>query len=60
LSAKIVKQKVARGLTWKGIAKKLGDASPIVYTAALLGQMALTTQKAAKVAGFLGLSKDEA
>jgi cyanate lyase len=60
LTAKIMSQRVALGLTWKGIAAELGDGSPIVYTAALLGQMRLTAGEAAKAAAILELSEEEA
>jgi cyanate lyase len=60
VSAKIQSQKVALGLTWKGIAAQLGPDSPIVYTAALLGQSVLTAEEAAKAAELLHLSDEEA
>jgi cyanate lyase len=60
LTEKIMNQKVALGLTWNGIADELGDGSPIVYTAALLGQMTLTAEEAAKAAKILGLTEQEA
>lgn len=60
VSAKILSRKVELGLTWKGIAAELGSGSPIIYTAALLGQMTLTTEEAAKAATILGLTKEEA
>ena len=60
VSAKILSQKVALGLTWKGIAEQLGTASPIIYTAALLGQSVLTLEEAAKAAAVLQISEDEA
>jgi cyanate lyase len=59
LTAKIMSEKVARGLSWKGIAAELGDGSPILYTAALLGQMTLTSEEAAKAGKILGLSEEE-
>jgi cyanate lyase len=59
VTAKIVSRKVELGLTWGGIAAQLGNSSPILYTAALLGQMTLTTEEAAKAAAIFGLSKEE-
>jgi cyanate lyase len=60
VTAKIISKKVELGLTWKGIAVKLGDGSPILYTAALLGQMTLTADEAFKAAAIFGLTKEEA
>jgi len=60
VTERIVAQKVALGLTWKSIASALGDSSEILYTAALLGQMTLTAEEAAKAAELLGLSAEEA
>jgi cyanate lyase len=60
VTAKILSQKVALGLTWKGIAAQLGSCSPIIYTAALLGQSVLTAEEAAKVAAILELTVEEA
>jgi cyanate lyase len=59
LTAKIRERKRTKGLTWKEIAKEISDGSPIVATAALLGQMRLTHDEAAKAATVLGLSDDE-
>jgi len=60
LTEKIVSQKLTLGLTWKAIASAIGESSEIVYTAALLGQMTLTPEEAAKAANLLDLSPDEA
>ena len=60
VSAKIISKKVELGLTWKGIAAELGDGSPVLYTAALLGQMTLTAEEAARAAALFGLTKEEA
>jgi len=60
VTAKIVSKKVELGLTWKGIAACLGSGSPVLYTAALLGQMTLTADEATKAATLFGLTKDEA
>ena len=59
VTAKILSKKVELGLAWKTIASELGSSSPIIYTAALLGQMTLTTEEAAKAAILFGLTKEE-
>jgi cyanate lyase len=59
LTEKIRATKRATKLTWKQIAAQISDKSPIVATAALLGQMCLTEDEARKAAAFLGLSDDE-
>ncbi|MEI9979411.1 MAG: cyanase [Edaphobacter sp.] len=60
LTLKIQDGKRSRGLTWKAIAEGIGTGSPILYTAALLGQMTLTQPEAKKAAEILGLSEAEA
>ncbi len=60
LTAKIVSQKVRLGLSWKTLASGIGQSSEIIYTAALLGQMTLTANEAAKAAAMLDLTEDEA
>jgi cyanate lyase len=60
LTEKIVYRKIAKGLSWKAIAAGIGESSEIVYTAALLGQMTLTADEAAKAAALLDLTADEA
>jgi cyanate lyase len=60
VTAKIISKKVELGLTWKGIAGELGESSPMLYTAALLGQMTLTADEAVKAAAIFGLTKEEA
>ncbi len=60
LTLKIQDGKRSRGLTWKTIAEGIGTGSPILYTAALLGQMTLTQPEAKKAAEILGLSEAEA
>ena len=59
LTEKIRAIKRTKKLTWKEIAAQISDKSPIVATAALLGQMCLTESEAAKAAQFLGLSDEE-
>jgi cyanate lyase len=59
LTTKIRAIKSAKGLTWNALASEISDASPIVTTAALLGQMRLTLEEAAKAAAALDLAPDE-
>lgn len=60
LTLKIQDEKRSRNLTWKKIAEGIGPGSPILYTAALLGQMTLTQTEAANASRILGLSETEA
>src|ERR1700743_471006 len=60
LTAKILDAKRKKGLSWKQIAEAVGPGSPILYTAALLGQMTLTKEEAGKLAEFLELDESEA
>jgi cyanate lyase len=60
LTAKILDAKRKKGLSWKQIAEAVGSGSPILYTAALLGQMTLTKEEADKLAKLLELDKTEA
>lgn len=58
LTEAIVSAKRSKGLTWKAIAEKIGGASPILITAALLGQMRLDEGQAERAAALLGLAPD--
>ncbi len=60
LTEKILDAKREKGLTWKEIGKAIGGGSPIVVTAALLGQMRLDPEQARKAAKLFGLDKHEA
>ena len=60
LTHKIRDEKRSRGLTWREIAVAIGPGSPILYTAALLGQMTLTKDEAENAAKVLHLSESEA
>lgn len=60
LTHKILDEKRRCGLTWKEIAAAVGPGSPILYTAALLGQMTLTKDEAENAAKLLHLSETEA
>jgi cyanate lyase len=59
LTTKIRATKRAKRLSWKQIAAKISDKSPIVATAALLGQMCLTEEEAGKAGALLALSDEE-
>ncbi len=52
--------KQASGLSWKELAAKVSSGSPIVTTAALLGQMRLTAEEAEKAAELFSFTKHEA
>jgi cyanate lyase len=60
LTEKIRDAKRSRKLSWKAIAAAIGTGSPILYTAALLGQMTLTTAEADNAVKFLGLEEADA
>jgi cyanate lyase len=57
---KIQQAKRTRHLTWKTIAEQIGTGSPVLITAALLGQMTLTAEEAAKAATLFSLTEEEA
>jgi cyanate lyase len=59
LTLKIQSIKRTKKLTWNAIAAHVGTASPIVTTAALLGQMRLDESEADKAAELLGLDAEE-
>ena len=60
LTAKILEAKRRKGLSWKQIAEAIRSGSPILYTAALLGQMTLTKEESEKTAKLLQLDETEA
>lgn len=59
VTEKIVATKLAKDMTWEAIAKEIGQAKEWV-TCALLGQMAMNKDEAAKAAEIFGLSEEEA
>ncbi len=59
LAEKIRVVKRAKKLTWRQIAGSISEGSPIVATAALLGQMRLMPEEADKAAELLELSPEE-
>jgi len=59
LTEKIRTYKRVTKSSWRDIARAIGDGSPIMTTAALLGQMRLTPQEAVKAAALLKLTDEE-
>lgn len=49
----------AKKLKWNDIAAAVGSGSAMITTGALLGQMRLTPEEAAKASSLLGLTDDE-
>src|SRR3984885_3279191 len=60
LTAKIRDAKRRKRLSWKQITEAIGPGSPVLYRAALLGQMTLTREEADKLANLLELDETEA
>jgi len=60
VTEKILSAKRLKEMTWAAIARKIGGASPVLITAACLGQMKMTKEQAAKAARLFGLGKEEA
>lgn len=58
LTEKIIATKLAKGLSWSEIATAVG-LSKEWTTAALLGQMSMTSEQAAAAGAKLGLSEEE-
>src|SRR5438477_8807192 len=59
LTEKILDIKREKGWSWKYICGEIGGFSPMLITAALLGQMKLTKPQAETAAQLFGLSKTE-
>ncbi len=59
LTEKILDIKRERNWTWKEICDEIGGLSPVLVTAALLGQMKLPKAPAKKAAALFGLSEAE-
>src|SRR5215470_674136 len=55
----ILSKKRLSRLTWREIAGRIGNSSPILITAALLGQMRLPPDQAERAGDVLGLGEDE-
>ena len=60
LTEKILAAKRSLGLSWKDLAAALGPQSLVFYTAALLGQQALSQEEAEKAATLLELDDADA
>jgi cyanate lyase len=59
LSRKILATKRTKGLAWRTVVAEIGGGSAVYLTAALLGQMKLRPDQAARAARLLGLDADE-
>jgi cyanate lyase len=59
VTEKILGAKRLKEMSWAEIARKLGGASPVLITAACLGQMKMTKEQAGKAAKLFGLGKEE-
>ena len=60
VTEKILDAKRTRGMSWEEIAETIGGCSPILITAALLGQMTLTPEQAERARELFLLSAAEA
>ena len=60
LTQKVLTNKRRLGLKWATIAAALGTSSPIIYTAALLGQFPLNKEEAEKAVTLLELDPADA
>jgi cyanate lyase len=59
VTERILTQKRLKGLSWAEIGARIGGASPILVTAALLGQMRMTKEQAAVAADLFELGPEE-
>ena len=59
LTEKLLDIKREKGWSWKYICDEIGGMSPVMIVGALLGQMKLVKQQAAKAADLFGLSTAE-
>jgi cyanate lyase len=59
LTRKILSTKRAKGLAWRTIVAEIGGGTKVYLTAALLGQMKLRPEQAARAAKLFGLDADE-
>jgi cyanate lyase len=55
VTARVMEAKRQSGLAWREIAGKIGEGSPVFYTAALLGHHALTAEEAKKAGAIVKL-----
>src|SRR5215475_8412214 len=59
LTDKILACKRLKKMSWKTIIAEIGGGSPVYVTAALMGQMKLRPEQAARVAALFDLSEEE-
>jgi len=59
LTEKILSVKRRKRLNWKTIVAEIGGGSAVYVTAALLGQMTLREEQAARAAALFGLDEEE-
>src|SRR5216683_3777074 len=59
VTEKILSQKRRQKLRWNTIAAEIGGGSPVYLTAALMGQMKLRPEQAARAATLFGLNEEE-
>lgn len=59
VTEKILSAKRRKKLSWRTIADEIGGASPVLVTAACLGQMRMTEEQAEKAAKLFGLDEEE-
>jgi cyanate lyase len=59
LTQKVLSQKRLNQLSWKTIVAEIGGGSPVYVTAALMGQMKLRPEQAARAAVLFGLTPEE-
>jgi cyanate lyase len=59
VTEKILSAKRRKRLTWNTICGEIGGGSPTYITAALMGQMKLRSEQAAKAAKLFGLGEEE-
>jgi cyanate lyase len=59
LTRKILAARRARGLSWQTAVAEIGGGSAVYVTAALLGQMKLRPEQAARAAKLFGLDAEE-
>ena len=60
VTEKILSAQRLKILSWKTICAEIGGGSPTYMTAALLGQMKLRPEQAARAAALFGLGEEEA
>jgi cyanate lyase len=58
VTTRILEAKRILGLTWREIAAKIGQGSPVFYTAGLLGHHALTAEEAQNAGAALTLDDE--